>query len=472
MPQRDNSMVQRATAIAVLVGWGGLLFANEIELSQRVDDVFADLDRTDSPGCAVGVIQDGRMIHRRGYGMASLELGVPNSPRLVYYAGSVSKQFVAASIVLAAQQGKLGLDDDIRKHVSEIPDYGDKITIRHLVHHTSGLRDYLRLMHLAGMRAEDVHSPTETLDLIARQVGLNFKPGDEYLYSNSGYFLLSEIIRRATRQSLREFARINIFEPLGMIHSHFHDDRKMIVPSRAAAYSRSGPGAFELNWFLNFEQVGSGGLMTTIEDLALWDSNFYDNQLGAGFLEQMHEKGKLNDGTEIDYAFGLMVQKYRGVDMVAHGGAMMGFRSNFLQVPDARFSVLALCNLAQAAPGKRSVEVAEIYLGDRLGDKPAEPAPKGPDSDARRSAWKPSTEMLERLGGDYRSEELAVTYRFERRADSLRFNGIGAITPASLKPVAPNSFSASGLEFVFAADGESFELRGGRVRNIRFVRLR
>ncbi len=474
----SNSMTQWAGAATILACWAPLLAATEPQLSQRVDDVFADLDRTDSPGCTVGVVQDGRVIYQRGYGMASLELGVPNSAQLVYYAGSVSKQFVAASIVLAAQQGKLGLDDDIRLHLPEIPDYGHKITIRQMVHHTSGLRDYLGLMDLAGMRHEDVHSDEEALQLVARQKELNFRPGDEHLYSNTGYFLLSEIIERATGQTLREFAAANIFEPLGMVHSHFHDDRKKVVPGRAAAYSRSKTGVFELDWFLNFDKVGSGGLMTTIEDLALWDRNFYDNRLGRkGFLEQMHEKGRLNDGTELDYAFGLGVGGYRGLKRVSHNGAMMGFRSAFLQFPGERFSAIALCNLADANPGNRVEKVADIYLADRFSRPAPEPEDDEPESAAKASAWKPSAEVLQRLAGTYRSDELAATYHFEQQAASLRFSGIGAIPPMSLQPVSTNVasgnvFTGSGMQFVFAADGSAFELHAGRVRNIRFARSR
>ena len=473
MSSHCNSTIHWAGVAAVLACLAPLLAAAESQLSQRVDDIFADLDRTDSPGCAVGVVQDGRLVYRRGYGMASLELGVPNAPQLVYYAGSVSKQFVAASIVLAAQQGKLGLDDDIRKHLPEIPEYGHKITIRHMVHHTSGLRDYLRLMRLAGMRAEDVHSDEEVLQLITRQKELNFRPGDEYLYSNSGYFLLSEIIRRATGKTLREFARANIFEPLGMVHSHFHDDRKMIVPGRAAAYSRSNPGIFELSWFLNFDKVGSGGLMTTIEDLALWDRNFYDNRLGGeGFLNQMHEKGRLNDGKELDYAFGLTVASYRGLKRVSHNGAMMGFRAAFLQFPDEHFSTLALCNVADANPGNRVEKVADIYLAGRFTEPAPGPEEDEPESGTKVSAWQPTAEALQRLAGTYRSGELAAIYHFERRADALRFTGIGAIPPVSLQPVSANVFSGNGMRFAFAVDGSGFELRAGRVRKIRFVRSR
>jgi CubicO group peptidase (beta-lactamase class C family) len=441
------------------------------ELSQRVDAVFADLDRTDSPGCAIGVVQDGRLVYERGYGMASLEFGVPNSPQLVYYAASISKEFVAASIVLAAQEGKLALDDDIRKYLPEIPDYGHTITIRHLVHHTSGLRDYFYLMHLAGMRVEDVHPKEEVLQLIARQKALNFRPGDEYLYSNSGYLLLSEIIGRVTGKSLREFARANIFEPLGMRHTHFHDDRKMVVAGRAAAYSRSNSGGFELNWFSNFDLVGSGGLLTTIEDLFAWDQNFYDNRLGGeGFLEQMHETGVLNDGKETDYAFGLIVTDYRGLRIVAHGGAAMGFRTNFLQFPTEHFSILALCNLGELDPGKRSVKIAEIFLGHRLADAPAEPPQPESTADPNGSAWKPAAETLQRLAGTYLSSELAATYQFEIRAGAIWFLGISGIPPAALQPITENTFSADGMEFAFSGDGSGFELRAGPMRNILFVR--
>jgi len=299
------------------------------ELTNKVDEIFAEWDRTDSPGCALGVIRDGDFIYRRGYGMANLELSIALSSESVFYIGSTSKQFVAASIMLAVEQGHLSLDDDIRKYVPEIPDYGKTITVRHLLHHTSGLRDYLTLWVLAGENIEDIHSADDVLRMIARQKALNFQPGDEYLYSNSGYFLLSVILERATGQSLRDFARENIFQPLGMTHTHFHDDYTHIVKNRAMGHLRRSDGSIALN-MSNFSQVGSGGLYTSVDDLLFWDRNFYDNRLGkGGLIDAMLVRGVLSSGDTLSYAAALQIGEYRGLRTVAHGGALAATAPNF-----------------------------------------------------------------------------------------------------------------------------------------------
>ena len=210
------------------------------ELKAKVDGVFREYDRSDSPGCALGVYQDGKIVYERGYGMANLELGVANSPQTVFDIGSTSKQFTAFSIHLLAREGKLSLDDDIRKWVPEVPSYGPKITIRHLLHHTSGLRDYIEIMSLQGIQEEDLTTDADALAAIARQKAPNFPPGQEYLYSNTGFFLLSVVVKRASGESLRDFAAERIFGPLGMRHTQFNDSHTRIVPNRATGYVPGG----------------------------------------------------------------------------------------------------------------------------------------------------------------------------------------------------------------------------------------
>ena len=213
-------------------------------VEQRVDQIFAGYDKPDSPGCALGVIQNGNFVYRKAYGMGSLELGVPLSQQSVFYMGSVSKQFTAASIVLAAEQGFLSLDDDVRKYIPELPDYGHTITLRQMLHHTSGLPDVLTMLGISGRDIEDVHPTAELMDLIVRQKALNFNPGDEYLYSNTNYFLLAEVVKRATKKPLPEFAAEDIFKPLGMTHTRFYDDHTLVEPGRVAAYRPGKNGEF------------------------------------------------------------------------------------------------------------------------------------------------------------------------------------------------------------------------------------
>ncbi|MGH9755848.1 MAG: serine hydrolase domain-containing protein [Blastocatellia bacterium] len=336
-------------------------------LTAKVDKLFVQWDKPDSPGCALGVIKDGRFIYKRGYGIANLDHSIPLSPTSVFYIASTSKQFAAASVALLARQGKISLDDDIRKYLPEMPQYRRPVTIRHLAHHTSGIRDYLTLMSLAGMRYEDVYSEEELVAIPARQKELNFTPGDEHLYSNSGYFLLSVIVKRALGKSLRQFADEQIFKPLGMSNTHFHDDRAMVVKNRVTSYFPQKEGAFGVHVNNNFDKVGDGGLLTTVEDLARWDRNFYDYQVGGKeFVDQLLTPGQLNSGEKLTYAFGLSVGEYKGLKTVSHGGGFFGFRTEMIRFPDQKFSVICLCNLGSINAGGLARQVAEIYLADQL----------------------------------------------------------------------------------------------------------
>lgn len=351
---------------------------NEEALQRKVDQIFAAYDKPDSPGCALGVIRDGNFIYKKGYGAGSLELGVPLTPQSVFYLGSISKQFTAASVVLAAEQGSLSLDDDIRKYVPEIPSYGKTITLREMLHHTSGFRDILSLLFLAGRNSEDIHPTNELLDLVSRQKDLNFVPGDEFLYSNTNYFLMSVVIKRTTGKTLSQFAEENIFKPLGMTHTRFYDDRSVVLPGRVAGYAPRSVGGFRVDWSTNFDMVGGGGLMSSVDDLLLWDRNFFDNKLGKGsFLKEMQTPGVLNNGKQIEYALGLFISKYRGLPTVEHAGANFGYRTELLRFPQQKFSVVCLCNLATSNPGRLSYEVADLYLeGQLTADSPPASAAK------------------------------------------------------------------------------------------------
>jgi CubicO group peptidase (beta-lactamase class C family) len=336
-------------------------------IQRKVDQVFAAYDKPDSPGCALGVVRDGNFIYKRGYGEGSIELGVPLTPESVFYMGSVSKQFTAASVVLAAEQGFLSLDDDIRKWVPEVPNYGKTITLREMLHHTSGFRDVLGLLLLAGRNFEDIHPTPELLDLLAHQKALNYTPGDEFLYSNTNFFLMSVVIPRATGKPLSQFAEENIFKPLGMTHTRFYDDRSVVVPGRVAAYAPGAGGGFRVDWSTNFEKIGDGGLMSSVDDLLLWDRNFYDNKLGKGtLLKELQTPGMLNNGKPIEYALGLFISKYRGLPIVEHGGALFGYRTELLRFPEKKFSVITLCNLGTSAPRNLANQVADIYLAGQF----------------------------------------------------------------------------------------------------------
>ncbi|MDH3424214.1 MAG: beta-lactamase family protein, partial [Gemmatimonadota bacterium] len=246
----------------------------------RVDSVFSEYDRSNTPGCAVGVVRNGRLEYGRGYGMANLDHGIAITPQTVFRTGSVGKQFTAAAIAIAARDGAISLDDPVRRWIVELPSYPVDPTIRQVVHHTSGLRDYLTLMSLRGLRDDDYYTPEDVRAVIARQRELNFTPGSEFLYSNSGYFLLGEIIREATGMTLDEYAQSRIFRPLGMTHSHFHDDHNHIVPLRATGYAPTD-GGYRVS-ATTLDMVGDGGVFTSVEDLALWVDALNGDRLSEG----------------------------------------------------------------------------------------------------------------------------------------------------------------------------------------------
>jgi len=251
-------------------------------VTAQVDKVFEKWDKSDSPGCALGVYKDGQIIYKHGYGMANLNDDVPIAPTTVFHVASMSKQFTAASIALLVQQGKLSLDDDVRKYMPELPDFGERITIRHLVHHTSGLRDQWSLLGLAGWRYSlDLITDDDVMSVMTRQKDLNFKPGEKHVYCNTGYTLMGLIVKRVSGMSLREFTSKNIFEPLGMTHTHFRDDHAEIVKHNALGYGQEDKDRpFRLS-VTNFDTVGATSLHTTVEDLQLWDENFYNPRLGG-----------------------------------------------------------------------------------------------------------------------------------------------------------------------------------------------
>ena len=355
-------------ALRVAAPGGNLNQEEKDPLHDQVDKVFAQWDKPDSPGCEVAVVKDGQIVYKRGYGMANLEHNIKMSPSSIMDTGSVSKQFTAMSIALLAEQGKIALDDEVRKYIREIPQYEAPVTIRQLIHHTSGIRDYLTLMSIAGMRNDDHYVDGEVISLLARQKELNFKPGSEYLYSNSGYFLLSEIVKRASGKTLRQFAEENIFKPLGMTRTMFYDDHNEIVKNRAASYVPRRSGGFQIA-ATTLDMVGDGNVFTCVEDLFLWDQNFYHNKLGKGgpeLINQVLTRGTLNNGTKIDYAFGLVIGEYRGLRIVEHGGAFVGYRAMTMRFPDQRFSVVIQCNLGTMNPSNLARRIADIYLADHF----------------------------------------------------------------------------------------------------------
>jgi CubicO group peptidase (beta-lactamase class C family) len=416
-------------------------------LNSKVDQVFAQFDKPDSPGCALAVIKEGQIIYKRGYGMSNLEYGIPISPSSIFHIASISKEFTAMSIVMLAQQGKLSLDDDVRKYVSEVPDFGERITIRHLIHHTSGLRDQWSLLEMAGWREDDVITEADILDLVSRQKALNFKPGDEYLYSNTGYTLLAIIVRRVSGQSLREFADANIFKPLGMTRTHFHDDHTMIVKDRTSAYQPRKGGGLKISIPV-FDTYGATSLFTTVEDMPRWDQNFVDKKAGGeAVIEQMLSPGVLNGGKKLAYAFGLAIGEYKGLKTVGHGGSDAGYRADFLRFPDQRFSVVCLCNLSTANPSALTRRVADIYLAGQLKQEPPRPKQTPP---VVASTERPTEQELASKGGIYTELKSGTTVQLAMKDGKLT----AALGPGfPLVPLTKDRFQVFGAPATVTFEG-------------------
>jgi len=348
----------------------------------QVDKVFEKWNRTDSPGCALGIYKDGQIVYKHGYGMANLNDDVTITPATVFHVASMSKQFTAASILLLAQQGKLSLDDDVHKYIPELPDFGERITIRHMMHHTSGLRDQWALLELAGWRySQDLITDEDVMSVLVHQKALNFKPGEKFMYSNTGFTLLAVIVKRVSGMSLREFTTKNIFEPLGMTHTHFRDDHEEIVKHDALGYEQAGKdNPFRMS-LTNFDTAGATSLHTTVEDLQLWDENFYNPKVGGpALIQQMLQRGKLNSGELQDYASGLTIGTYKGLPTVDHNGGDAGYRSDLTRFPSQHFSASVLCNFADTNPSALVRQVADIVLAKDI-KEPAPAAAKGPAKD-------------------------------------------------------------------------------------------
>jgi CubicO group peptidase (beta-lactamase class C family) len=336
----------------------------------QLDSIFSDWDSVITPGCAVGVSENGRTLITRAYGMADLENPVPNTPSTIYEAGSVSKQFVSASMILLAMEGEISLEDDVRDIVPELPDYGDTITWRHLLNHTSGLRDWGSVASISGWgRSARTHTHDHVLEIVSKQSRLNFPPGERYSYSNTGYNLMAIAIERITGETFSDFSQKNIFVPLGMTSTQWRDDYTRIVKGRSSAYSgRAGDEEYTIN--RPIENVhGNGGLLTTVGDLLIWSHAIQSNYFGEEFHQELTKQGVLNSGRTIAYASGVRVDEDHGYRQITHTGATSGYRAYLSIYPEVYLSVALLCNVTGASPGGLGSAVSDVFLEQRDGDE-------------------------------------------------------------------------------------------------------
>lgn len=501
------------------------LAAQQPDLSAVADTVFARWNSTHTPGCAVGIEREGKVLFTRGYGMADLETGTPITPETVFESGSVAKQFTATAVVLLALDGKLNLDDPVRKYLPEMPQYDRPLTIRHLLTHTSGIRDWSSLVAAAGWpRGTRAHTQADLLDIVFRQKALNYAVGDYYSYTNSGYAIAQTLVERVSGTAFQQFTQERIFRPLGMTHTQWRDDFTRLVPGRAQAYTREDDG-----WHLAmpFESVvGPGGLLTTVGDWLTWNEALTHRALGAAWADSLTRRMRLTSGREIGYALGLFVSEYRGVHEISHSGSTAGYSTYLLRYPDrGNLSIALLCNSTGGAAGTYAHQLADRLITDfppppsldtarvdsvrfapnagiyrsartsaslEVGTAAAsrfralpggwlwlpngtrwhfDPGPNGkpsgiriaqPDGDTVLYArvaekfWTPTREQLHAFEGDYRSEEIGVTYQAKLAGDSLTLTTRPG-QMITLRPTYPDGFAWRGLAVWFTRD------RGNRV---------
>jgi len=416
-------------------------------LQARIDSLFVEWDNPESPGYALGIVQGGELVYARGYGQATLEYDVPITPQTVFHMASVSKQFTAFAIALLHEEGKLSLNDDIREHLPELADFGQPITIRHLVHHISGLRDQWNLLALAGWRLDDVITREQIMGLLERQEALNFPPGDQYTYCNSGYTLMAEIVSRLSGKPFPEWMKERVFEPLGMQSTLFYDDHERIVLNRAYSYEKTDDGYKKS--VLSYANVGATSLFTTVEDMAKWSNHFRDPVVGSEkTLALMHERGILNAGDTIPYAFGQVVGEHGGRPTVSHGGADAGYRTHFVRFPEDDLAIIVLSNFASSNPGGVAYRVADILFGEEAAA--IEPA-NSEQQPGPVTTISLSPEELQRYAGSFYFDQVGVRATTSVRADSLfvrqEWNGQEyAVVPAN------------DSTFIIPADGEGFTI--------------
>ena len=386
------------------------------------------------------MIQNGRFLMERGFGSANIARKVPIGPDTAFNLASMSKQFTGMAVAMLVQDRKLTLDDDVRRYIPEIPNYGETVRIRDLVHHRSGLRDYISLAEdLSDFgRLDRPHSETDFLGLLARQKALNFAPSTRFSYNNSNYFLLGIVVKRVAHMSLREFAEERIFRPLGMRQTRFADNYSAAVPDRAVGYDGSGHGRF-IPVESYFDQVGDGGVVTTLNDLARWDAEFYNHSLGGPNLHnRLVTTGMLNDGTPLNYAFGLYHDSTALGPRIYHGGNDAGFRTRMVRYPSQRLSIYCLCNLSSINTGRIVDKLASIYLGNGATAHSVEiPVP---------------AEELTRVQGYYRDPSTMGIWNFRRAGGHLAATLVGIPGEKTLIPIGNGAFGTEDGSFVATFD--------------------
>ncbi len=407
---------------------------------QRIDSLFISWNQPNHPGGSIGVMKEGKVIFSKAYGLASLEYLVPNTPDTRFNIASVSKQFTCMGIVLLHLQGKISLDDDVRKYLPELPVFKDTITIRHLIHHTSGMRSLHGLLGMAGWRGDDSRTNKDLFRFMRNQKDLNFKPGAEYLYCNTGYMLMADIIEKITEKKFVVWMHDNIFEPLGMINTYVEDDYSRVVPANATSYYGSASHGFSRS-VEYWGYVGSGNIHSTTKDLLVWLTNFYHPPTGwEEAFQIMQTQGMLNNGDTLDYAFGININKYKEEQRITHGGSIGGYRSIVQAFPDHELNLAILTNFSSSNVGSKLNEISDILL-----KLDADPEPKLITAGSISSRLM-SNEDLVKFCGHYWNQKSRYTRKIYLKDDTLRYFRPES-SESKLLPVEENTFQMLNVAF-------------------------
>lgn len=417
-----NLFVQFALLLLVNIA---LAQSSNKQIEQSIDSLFTDYN-IKTPGVAVAVVLKGDIVFSKGYGLANLEYGIPIKPNTVFHIGSVSKQFTSFSIYLLEKQGRISLEDDIRKFIPELPQYGIPIRIKHLLAHTSGLRDLWALHVLAGYKYEDVITTEQVLKLVSMQKELNFDTGTEFGYSNTGYTLLAEAIKRITGQSFAQYVKKNIFDPLGMTNSLVNDNFQNVVKNRAYSYEKISEDYINLE--LNYSNVGPANLMTTVEDLAKWVNNFHYPKVGdSQLIRAFNEISILENGEpviwaertngNIYHAKGQLHYNYKGLPVISHGGHFAGFRAVLTRFPDSEFAIITLSNDEHYTMIRKVLPIARLYLENEFKEELVENTDEN-QNNTEEEVIEFSNNLLD-YKGIYESEELMTKYEIEVEGEKL-----------------------------------------------------
>ncbi len=426
---------------------------------KQIDQIMARFNNPSSPGASIAVLKDGKIVFKKGYGAAELEYDTPITSSSVFHIASVSKQFTAFAILMLENEGKLSINDDVRKYIPEVPDFGKVITLNHLLHHTSGLRDQWELLAMAGWRLDDNITTKQILNLVSRQKELNFNPGDEMVYCNTGYTLLAEVVARVSGMGFADFTKSRIFEPLKMNSTSFYDDCERLVKKRAYSYYADSTGFKKSN--LNYSTVGATSLFTTSEDLCLWALNFEKPVLGKDFIAKMDMKGVLNNGDTIGYAMGQGIYNYRGLKVYEHGGADAGYRTDLMRIPDQHFSVNVLSNMASFNPGDIASKIRNIYLSDKMVSVPEKAIQQPVQDNSSNLVIDP--ELLRAYSGQYELQP-GVIATISTENNELYAEARG-LQKTKMVPLSSSSFAVreANAEVTFVPNEK------GRIENIRVL---